>query len=273
MNIYPENTTVRHFICGNTNGELLEVGGAVRLPQFYFYDEYWHLKSDGSPNLSNCYTTKKALGEAHDRSTSWASLKAKDGEVEVVRVYRSQFPVLENEEFRPITSDCTYFLSNHGRIAKQRNSEPVNGIPVVTILKGGTNLNGYKQLPLSMMYLTHFKSSQIGPCVLETFGPPRPAPNSMCIYIDGDHTNLRIENLRWGDEKDRGRKPKGPHIRTDCPVRIVRRSRTGILDNFIGREFPTIAAAAQEIGCSDMNIRQYIKNGKVIVLREEARNE
>lgn len=240
------------------------------LPQFYYYDAYCWYKPVRStrlkPTLETIFKDARTLAKACDRTPGWVSQKCAAGEVYEVRVYRPQFELLPLETFKPITEDKQYWLSNHGRIARQLTST-INGTPVMKVLKPARNLNDYRQLPLYIMPRTEFSSSQLGACVLELFQEKKPSPESFCIYADGNHANCYIGNLYWGTAKERGRKRGWEPDRAKKPVKVVGDSRTGRLKPFIGKTFESITACAKAIGTSEMNIRQYMTYGKIVLVK------
>lgn len=105
-----------------------------------------------------------------------------------------------------------YEVSNQGRfrsLPRMLNAPLGNGAPARPmkgqILATHADCTGTRRLSLSRTHTTIL----CGPCVLEAFGNPPPAPTGWTAgYRDGDPSNLALANLYWTPRVALGRKVK-----------------------------------------------------------------
>lgn len=129
------------------------------------------------------------------------------------------------EEWRPVVGYEGYYeVSNLGRVKSVERRIPASrgsGYRTMRgrILRQGTHSGGY-----GMVYLcVHGKklNQHVHLLVLTAFRGPRPA-GMVCCHNDGDPTNNRLDNLRWGTQADnlRDQVRHGRHPwanKTRCP--------------------------------------------------------
>jgi len=129
-----------------------------------------------------------------------------------------------------------YQVSDDGNVRSLERlmaSRTAAGVRIVRkVLRQGTNNQGRLQVALSKLgVVTRF---QVHRLVLEAFTGPCPAGLETCHW-DGDHTNNRINNLRWGtrssnrdDARRHGTLPIGESSKkstlTEQDVRDIRAS-------------------------------------------------
>lgn len=239
------------------DGSLVKFKGSRKDP-FYVHSDFFYF--DYAVVVPNCgseglFTTLIALAKSKNRSGSWASLMYKLGKVKRIRVYSDAVELLPDEHFKPLIKN-NFYLSNYGRMARLYEHR-------VKILLPRKNLAGYKQLPPEVVRTANLRTSQVAPNVLELFDTPRPTPECVCLYIDHDPENTHVSNLKWGTRKEASAN-NGHHDRYCVKVKVIKGCRTKVLDPYIGQTFDSISELARVSGTSPMNIRQYMKNGKVV---------
>ena len=112
------------------------------------------------------------------------------------------------EEWREIAGSAGYQVSNLGRVrslprtimggAENKSSIRLRG----RILRPQPTNRGHYRV-----YLGAMVSRYVAQLVLEAFMGPRP-PKLVARYIDGDKTNLCVNNLYWGKKKGAGKRTK-----------------------------------------------------------------
>ena len=103
---------------------------------------------------------------------------------------------LDSEEWRAIPGWEGYEASTHGNI---RSLAPRNGYSwkAPRVLRGSTNDTGHRHVVLRGRVVVGVH--RLG--ALTFLGPPPPGA-TVCRHFDGDPTNNRPENLRWGTPKE-----------------------------------------------------------------------
>ena len=214
-------------------------------------------------DFGRMYDTISAASKAIGKTPARGSQLYSEGLLKCIKIWSLDIDIEKDELFKHLTND--YFLSNHGRILRKYKSGEFK------ILKPITTLGKHEQIYTEVARAAGLRTSLMGPCVLELFDEPRPTSESICIHIDGDTTNNKLSNLKWGTRKEaaqnREKLGRGVHGgKEKVRVKVVADCRTGILKPHLGRVFGSICEASREIGVSPMSIRQYIKNGKIVKL-------
>jgi hypothetical protein len=75
------------------------------------------------------------------------------------------------------------------------------------ILKPTEDKNGYLYLSLSKNSIS--KTFRIHKLVLATFVGPKPFIGAVCRHLDGNPNNNKLNNLRWGTQKENSQDSKG----------------------------------------------------------------
>jgi len=102
-------------------------------------------------------------------------------------------------EIRPIPGHPGYFVSDDGRVFSEcgmGRAKSKYGWPRRELRPGIAKEPGYPFVVLSGK-----KGRFVHRLVLETFVGPRPH-GMEARHLDGDRTNNRVENLRWGTRKE-----------------------------------------------------------------------
>lgn len=245
------------------DGSLVKFTGDRKDPFLTVTDMY--CLTDGTEEM---FPTLVALGKFKNRSGSWASLLYKSGDVKCIRVYSSELEMLPSEQFKPVI-EGEFYLSNYGRMARLHTCKYSS--KKLHLVAPHRTLAGYKQFPNDVVEKANLRTSQIAPNVLELFSCSRPSDDSICLYIDHNPDNTHVSNLKWGTRKEASAN-NGHHDRYSVPVKVVKGCRTKLLDPFIGQTFESISELARVSGTSPMNIRQYIQNGKVVILGKDGQD-
>lgn len=131
---------------------------------------------------------------------------------------------MSTEQWRPIPGwDGYYEVSDHGRVRSvERVVTSKTGVrrvfPSVVRRPGPHGNSGHRGVPLGRNGRAVMR--QVHRLVLEAFIGP--APDGMeCLHLDGDPTNNRLDNLRWGTRSENLRDAvrHGTHVmasRTHC---------------------------------------------------------
>lgn len=130
----------------------------------------------------------------------------------------------------PIWSNF-YEISTYGRIRNKRNGH------ILTVSHGN---RGYCNVTLKAAPLKW--CGTVHRLVLNTFGPPQPSPKHECCHNDGDGSNNKISNLRWGTRKenifDKIRHKTARRKFTPQQIHTIRElSKSGVNDFRISKKF------------------------------------
>ena len=160
---------------------------------------------------------------------------------------------IDNEEWRPISGYEGYEVSNFGMVRScwiQFHTEKGSGWSsslsnVWTILKSG-KCNGYVRV--SLCKDGRMRHKFVHRLVLEAFvGPCQPGLE--CRHMDGDRTNNKLTNLKWGtrlennqDRRRHGTTPQGERnpfakLTEDKVIKILKAHAKGDSQSKISRDF------------------------------------
>lgn len=136
---------------------------------------------------------------------------------------------MEKEIWKPVPSLEGVQASSWGRIClPQRTAKMPNGSfrsynPKPTF---GCKTRASKTARHVYMskYSKYHGNIKIHRAVCEAFHGPAPFPKAVVIHLDEDATNNRLENLKWGTQKENLNMPK---------IKAYHRSRTGENNPFI----------------------------------------
>ena len=93
------------------------------------------------------------------------------------------------ERWKRVVGFSNYAVSDRGRVARIKTKHILSRSPSAE----------YATVGLKQYGKAH--SKKVHTLVLTTFVGPRP-PKLMCCHWDGDKTNARLKNLRWGTHQD-----------------------------------------------------------------------
>lgn len=102
--------------------------------------------------------------------------------------------MVQEEEWRPIPGWVDYEASSYGQVRSLKSGSQ-------QVLKPGLHTRGYMTVHLSPGVKRDGKSYLVHRLVLEAFVGPRSA-DQQCRHLDGDKTNNRLDNLRWGTGRE-----------------------------------------------------------------------
>jgi len=200
-------------------------------------------------NLNSCRVQNLATGR------DWATwcdkcelvipvenLLAAGPEPAVITTIRENLADLEHEQWKAVPEHARYFVSDQGRVAK--------------LMTPTSNDLGY----LRVGFTTARKTVKrfVHAWVLSAFVGPAP-PGTECLHADGDPSNNRLSNLRWGtpsenaaDKRRHGTLPTGmKNANAVLAVQQVAEARRRY------REGETnVSALAREFGCSNVSMRK-----------------
>lgn len=136
-----------------------------------------------------------------------------------------------DEEWLPLAGagvyGACYEVSNTGLIRSLERRVRVKGVNKFRtvrgqIIKPRVNRGGYLQVTLS--YNRKPKTLLVHRLVCRTFNGPQPPGKNLVLHGDGDRTNNRSSNLRWGDALDNaadtrkhGTVSRYHALKTHCP--------------------------------------------------------
>ena len=164
-----------------------------------------------------------------------------------------RIPIFEGEEWKPIPGYPDYSVSNLGRVASDQHRER-------RIMRPDVSKDGYLRVQL------HRDGSSprgdrllVHRLVLQTFVGPAPQPDTQACHLDGNPSDNRISNLRWGSASDNwedrarhGQFRAYSKLSDEQVADIRRRGATGEAAYSIAKDFPV----------SDTQVRNIIRGAQ-----------